>query len=196
MASALPDLAMMEDQNLFGMQDGAQPMRHHDAGSARHQLGDRALDLRLRLRIDRAGGLVEHQDLRIQRERAREAQELSLAHAQASAPLAEHVAVPGGQPLDEPVGAHAPRRFPARLRRHRSIEREIVQDVSREEEEILLHEADDRPEVGRRKLPDVHAVHRDPAAVGVVEPEEQIDDRRLSRPGVPHEGDRLARARR
>ena len=109
MAAALADLPVVHHQDLVRVEDGAEPVRDHQAGAARHQLRDRPLDLRLRLGVHRAGGLVEHQDRRIERERTGEAQELPLAHAQAPAPLAEPMPVPRREPLDEPVGAHPPR---------------------------------------------------------------------------------------
>ena len=48
-----------------------------------------------------------------------------------------------------------------------------------------------RAQLRRGELPDVHPVHRDPAAVRIVEPEQQVDDRGLPRPGVPDQRDRL-----
>src|SRR4051812_1477874 len=66
-ASPFPDLPVLHDQDLVRMQNGAQPMGYDDAGSPGHELGDGQLDLRLRLCIDRAGSLVQNQDVWVQR---------------------------------------------------------------------------------------------------------------------------------
>src|SRR5688500_9912515 len=105
MASALPDLPMLEYQNLVGMEDGAQTVRHDQAGSARHQLGNGTLDLTLGLCIDGAGCLIQNQDGGIQGQCPREAQKLALSDAKAAAAFPQPVAVPLWQPLDEPVGS-------------------------------------------------------------------------------------------
>ena len=62
MGAAFPYLPVMEHEDLIRMKNGAEAMRHNQAGAARHQLPQRRLDQCLGLRIDRAGGLVEHQD--------------------------------------------------------------------------------------------------------------------------------------
>ncbi len=96
------------------------------------------------------------------------------------------------QPLDEPVGPEPARRPPCRVRCDGRVEREVVQDVAREEKQVLLYEADDRAQVAGRELPDVDAVHRDAPPLRVVEPEQQAHDRGLPRPGVAHQRDRLS----
>ena len=115
-----------------------------------HELGNCHLDLPLRLGIHRAGGLVQHQDRRIQGERPGKAQQLTLPHAQAPPPLAQSVVVPRGEPFDEPVRPHPARSLSGRFRRNRGIERQVVLNVSGKQKEILLHEADQRPEVRGR----------------------------------------------
>ena len=104
MAAPLPDLPMLEHQNLVGVEDRAQAVSDHQAGPSAHQLGDRPLDLAFGLGIHRAGGLIEHQDRRIERERPGKAQQLSLPYAQTPASLPQSVVVPGRKAFDEPVG--------------------------------------------------------------------------------------------
>jgi len=138
MTPALPDLSVVQYQDLIGVKDRAEPVGDDDARPARHQLADRALNQRFGFRVHRAGGLIEHQDPGIEREGASEAQELALAHAQAPAPLAQAMGVGGRKSLDEPVRPHPLGRLARRLRRDRGVEGEVVQDVAGEEEEILL----------------------------------------------------------
>ncbi len=63
--SSLDDLSMMQDQNLVGAHDCAQPVRHGDRRPPLHQDGEGRLDLGLDLAVHRAGGLVEEQQVRI-----------------------------------------------------------------------------------------------------------------------------------
>ena len=50
----------------------------------------------------------------------------------------------------------------------------------------------DAPQLVERPLADVDAVHGDPAAADVVEPQQQVDDRRLARAGGADDADALA----
>src|SRR5262249_10347424 len=62
MAASFTDLAVMHDQNLVRVQDGAESVGHDDAGPSGHQLFDRSLDLGLRFGIHRTSGFVQHQN--------------------------------------------------------------------------------------------------------------------------------------
>ena len=53
------DLAVMQHEDLVGVDDGAESMRNGDRGPTAHELGHGLLDLGLDLRVDRAGGFVE-----------------------------------------------------------------------------------------------------------------------------------------
>jgi hypothetical protein len=159
----------------------------------RHELRYGSLNLPLRLGIYRAGGLIEHQDRGIQGERSGKAEQLTLPHAKTSAALPEAVAVSVGQTLDEPVRPNSAGGQPGGLGRDRRIQGKVVLNVSREKEEILLDEADQRSKVGGRELPDIDAIDQNSAPVRVVEAQQQIDDGGLPCSGVPNQRNRLAR---
>ena len=57
---------------------------------------------------------------------------------------------------------------------------------------VLEHHADPVAELGRVQVAQVGAVPQDPAAIGVVEPAQQLDQRALAGAVVPDERDRLA----
>lgn len=52
MGALFPELAMVKHQDLVGVEDRAQPVRHHQAGPTGHEFADRSLNQRLRLGID------------------------------------------------------------------------------------------------------------------------------------------------
>ncbi len=65
MRAALDHFTMVDDQDLVGVADSAQPVGDDEAGAARHQTQHGCLDLFLRARVDAAGHLVQDQDARI-----------------------------------------------------------------------------------------------------------------------------------
>jgi hypothetical protein len=125
-------LAVLEHQNLVGVEDSAQPVRHYQTGTPGHQLRYGSLDLTLGLGIDGARGLIENQDSGIQRQGSGEAQELPLSHAETAPALSQAVPVSFGQPFDEAVGSHPASGKTGRFRLNSGIESEVVLDVAHE----------------------------------------------------------------
>src|SRR5439155_17977132 len=77
--------------------------------------------------------------------------------------------------------------------RVRPPERDVLGDCAREQEPLLR---DDPELVTERRLRDftqVDAVERDPSVAWVVEPGQQLRDRRLAGTGVADQGDRRSR---
>ena len=68
-----------------------------------------------------------------------------------------------------------------------------MKNVSYKEEEVLLDESDDRPEIGGGQVSDIHAIDQNPAPVRVVEAKQQVDDGGLAGTSVSHQGDGLTR---
>ena len=58
---------------------------------------------------------------------------------------------------------------------------------------LLWHDGHSAADVGRIGLAQIHAVDAHRATDGVVEAQQQLEQRRLARPGRPHEGQFLAR---
>src|SRR4051812_6091106 len=63
--AAFGDPAAIEHDDLVGVDDGGEAMGDHDGGAAAAHLFQRALDLLLGAGVERAGRLVEQQDVRI-----------------------------------------------------------------------------------------------------------------------------------
>ena len=55
----------------------------------------------------------------------------------------------------------------------------VARDVAREKEDVLLHVSNQRPELVDRHVANVDAVHGDPAALRIVEAQQQIHNRGL-----------------
>ena len=81
------------------------PMGDGDRRAALDQVVERFLDLALGLGVDRAGGLVEDQDPRVDQQGAGDRNPLPLAARKRLAPLADQRVVAVGQTQDELVGA-------------------------------------------------------------------------------------------
>ena len=58
---------------------------------------------------------------------------------------------------------------------------------------VLLHVADERAQLVDGDVANVDAVDEDPPALRIIEPEQQIDDRRLAGPGVADQRERFTR---
>ena len=76
MGAAFRDAAVFDHQDLVRADDGRQAMRHHQHGLLTHDLGQGALDQRLRLGIERRRRFVENQDRRLRQERTGDRDEL------------------------------------------------------------------------------------------------------------------------
>src|SRR5690606_26791771 len=70
---------------------------------------------------------------------------------------------------------------------------DVLADGLVEEVDVLAHEGEAGPPRGAVELGEGAAVHRDRALGGVVEPEEEVDERGLPRPRRTHDGRGLAR---
>src|SRR6266851_8119685 len=82
MTAALGDAAAIEHDDLVGVDDGGEPMRDHHGGAAAAHLFQRALDLLLGAGVERAGRLVEQEDMRVLEDRAGDRHTLLLAARQ------------------------------------------------------------------------------------------------------------------
>ena len=109
-----------------------------------------------------------------------------------SASLPQSVVVSGREAFDEPVSPYPASCLPGCLGQDRSIESQVVLNVPGEQKEVLLHEPDQRPEIGSGELSDVQTIDQDPAPVRVVEAQQEIDDGRLTGSSAADQSDRLA----
>ena len=76
-------------------------------------------------------------------------------------------------------------------RRLRATVGDVVADRPVEQNRLLKHETDLRAQGRQRVVSDVFAVDADAAAVGIVEPGDEANQRGLPRTGGPHQGNHL-----
>src|SRR5580704_8170030 len=107
-AAALDDAAAVEHDDLVGMDDGREPVRDHNRGAAAAHLLQRALDLLLGAGVERAGRLVEQQDVRVLEDGAGDRHPLLLAARELQPALAHGRLVALRQRHDEVVDARQP----------------------------------------------------------------------------------------
>ena len=163
----------------------------------RHQHVQRVADQELGLGVDARRRLVEDQDARVERQRARERQQLLLADRERRAALGDRRVVAVRQALDERVGVDGRRGapdlrssvMPASPSRMLSA---IVPENRWTSCSTRLKSPRSSCEI---QLADVDAVDENPPALHVVEPQQQVDERRLARARGADDADALARAR-
>ena len=194
MVAAFHDMPPIHYNDQVRIADGGQPVRDHEAGPSRCKAGKSPLDLHFGIGIDVAGGFVQDQHGRVRQHHAGDGEKLLLAFGNASAVRRDPGVVAVFQPSDEPVGARLLRRRDDFF--HRGVRLrigDIVPYAAVEKPGVLK----DHAELGAQVVPgqpaDVDAVDPDAAAVSVVEPHQQVDERRFPRPRFSHDGDAAAR---
>ncbi|MPL60848.1 hypothetical protein SDC9_06410 [bioreactor metagenome] len=200
MAALFDDAAAVEHDDAVHLGDGRQPVRDGKHGLALHHPGQRLLDLRLDLAVERRGRLVQHQDRRVLEEGAGERDALPLPAREPHAAFAKRrviaaVALEIDEATDELVGL-------GRLRGgdHLGLGRvgAAVEDVLARravEHRGLLRDHADLPAQGfLRHRAQVVAVDAHRALLGVVKPQQQRDEGRFPRPRGADDADPLARA--
>ena len=195
MAAALGDPAAVEHDDLVGIDDGRQAMGDHQGGAAAAHLFQRALDLLLGAGVERAGRLVEQQDLRVLQDGARDRHPLLLAARQLQAAFADRRLVAQRQRHDEIVDARQPGGLLDFLAGASGpAVADVVEDRVVEQHGVLRHHADRRAQAVLRDVADVLAVDPYAAARHVVEAEQDARHRRLA--GAARADDRHGIARR
>ena len=194
MVALLEDAAVLHDEDPVGAADRGEPVRDDEARAPLHQFVERLLNQHFCARVDAGRRLVEDQHRRQAKHDARDAQQLLLPLAQA---LVRHNGVK--------LLRHAADEFPAvgLLRRADDL---LVGRVRFAEGDVLAHCAVAEPRLLKdhavaaaqgspRHVTNILPVDRDRAAVGVVKPHQQIDQRRLAAARRPDDGGLRTRLR-
>ena len=190
-------LAVVDDDNLVGLGDRRNALRHNDHRRVRGDLAQRGADPRVGVDVERGERVVEQVDRRPADHRARDRQPLPLPAGEVDAALRDPHLQPVGVGADEVVGRRHPQRLP-----HLVVGRvglavaQVVGDRAGEQVAPLRHQADRRPQLLGVVVADVDAVDEHRAAGDVVQPADQRDQRRLARTGRPDDGRGGARSRR
>jgi hypothetical protein len=193
MGAAFAHLAMVQHEDLIGIDDCTQSVGDGDRRTAAHQLLQRFVDLRFDLAVDGARRLVEDEQRRIGGDCPGKREQLALADADRRAALTEHLMVPVGQTPHDAIGADARRRRVDFVVADRIGEADVGQYVAGKKKDVLLDVTDERAQLGERNLPRIDTVHENASLLRIVEPQQQIDDRRLPCTSMADERERSSR---
>ena len=155
----------------------------------------RLLDLHLGAGVDRAGRLVEDEDRRLGEEGAGDRQQLLLAGADVVALLVDQRVVAVGQRVHEAVDVASPCAAAriSLLGGAGLAVGDVVADRAAEQPRVLQHHADAATAArGGASIAMSRPSSVMRAAVELVEPHDQVDERRLAGAGRPDDGDGLA----
>ena len=195
MRAALDDGAILHHENLVGITDRGQAVRHDKRRPARLQPRQRGLDLLLGIGIKRRRGLVEKQDGRVLQHRAGNRDALALTTREAVAHGANPRVIAVIKRHDEFMRRRrAGRRLDIRARRLGAAKADIGGDRIIEQHGILTDQRQVAAQAGKRHLGYIGAVDRDRPGGSVEEAWQQIDHRTLAGTAWPDKRHDLARA--
>ena len=192
--AALGDPAVRQHEDLVGVLDGRDAVRDEDRGAPARDRAQAVQDLRFRVRVHRRENVVEDQDARPLGNGACQRGALLLAAGEGHATLADdrvvalgkahHVLVELGDlaGIVEVVLGQLVRVAKANVGAQRHGE----------QERLLRRVADRLAERRERVRPHIAAVDQYLSRGDVEEPRDQVDERRLARPGGAHDGQRRA----
>src|SRR3954470_10924626 len=191
----LDDFPALEHVDPVGMHHRRKPVRDQDgyhftrAGDLAH----RATDLLLGERVQRRRRFVEHEEMRIPQQRPRDRETLLLAARHLHSALADD----GVETLVRARQQGVRRRLAQHLeaffvRGMRIDELEILADGAREELRILGYKPNSLAQPVEVDVVARHSVVENLTLLRRIEPDEELDQRRLARARRPDERDRLA----
>ena len=176
-----------------GIEHRRQPVGDDERGAAARQPVEGAADRRLALGVERRGRLVEQEDGRVAQDGAGDRQPLALAAGKLAGRGHDLGVVALRQRADEAVGGGgAGGRLDLLADGVLAAEADVARDAAREQHQLL---ADHRDLVAQRRegqRAQVAAVEQDAAGGRVVEPRQQVEERRLAGAGAADEGDAAA----
>lgn len=171
--ASLDDRALLEHDDLVGVDDGREAMRDDERRAALGDLVQGRLNAMLGLGVERRRGLVEHHDGRVLEDRARDSDALLLAATEAQSAFADLGLVSVGKAQDKVVDLRHTRSFV-----HFFVGRidaavlDVVRDRIVEEHRVLRNDADTTTQRGLRHGSNIDIVDRDATRNYGVEAEE------------------------
>src|SRR5258708_7795280 len=192
MRALLANFAMVQHDDVVGALYSRETVSDHERGAAAHHAFNRLLNQLLGLGIDRTRRFLQNQQRWIKSQRARERNQLLLAHRKSGATLAHFRFVRVRQTLNETIGAHF-RGRPAHpfVRDVFAAQTDVAGDRAAEKENLLQDHREILAQRLQIPVAHIHAVQQNPTLLHVVETHQQIGDRGLAGTGVPDERDGL-----
>ncbi len=176
-AALLDDSALLEDDDLVGVADGAEAVGDDEAGSSAPQFGEGGLDEGFTFCVEVAGGFVEDEDPGIGEESTSDGEPLALSAAEPDASFSDDGVVAlfecgdegigvGGACGGEDLGAGG---VSSRVG-------DVVGDGAVEQEDVLLDDAEVCAVFGDGEIAEVDAVDEDATVGGVVEASDEVGE--------------------
>ena len=163
-------------------------MRDGDDSAALRERFERALDVPLALRVERACGLVEKEDRRVFQQRPSDGDALLLATRQHAALVADHCVVAVRLREDELVRERLPRRFINLLRRRvEPAVLDVFENAFVKQKRVLRDDRDVFAQRLLRHLAKVVSVDADDATRRIVETQNQREHRAFARAALADE---------
>ena len=185
--------AMVENDDLVGVHDGADALGDDDAGRVGKFFGDAATDRFVGLVVEGREGVIKDEDLRFGSDGPGDAKALLLAAGEVAAALGDFGIIAVALAHDEAIGIGDFGGPADVLEGHvRILEGDVLFDVALEEESALRGIADAVAEVFLQDILDVDAVDEDFAAGAIGHTGNHVDDGGLARARRADEGDGLA----
>ena len=194
MGAALCDHALVEHDDLVGIDDGGEAVGDHHGGAVARDLLQRHLDFLFGEGVERRSGLVEDEDGRPFENGTGDGNALLLAARELEAAFTHHRVVALRQRHHEVVDlGKAGRLFDLGIAGAGTAIGDVVADGVVEEHGILRHHAECTAQAFLGHALDVLPVDADAARGDIVETEDEARDRRLAGPRGSDDRHRLAR---
>src|SRR3569833_4009511 len=193
MRAALDDAAVVHYENLIGFDDGGEAMGDDERGVIGRDIAKLGQYRLLRFRIQRRGRLVEDQDARIFVYHPRDRHALLLAARELEAARTDLRLVALRQRFNDVVDVGHLRGAEHCLARGVRLRvANVVVERGVEQDRVLRHDADGGAQALLRDVADVLAVDQYPAAVHVIEAEQQAGEGGFAGAAVAHHRDLVA----
>ena len=193
MGAEFYDTSLVEDGDQVGVADGGNAVGDEDGGASAHDFAEVVEDFVFGVGVDAGEGVVEDEDAWAAEQGAGDGGALLLASGEGDAAFADRRVVAFGEAFDVlgDVGGFGGGFDVVKLRLAvflRYAEGDVFADGVAEEECLLRDEADVPAQRVEREFADGVAVDEDGAGLGVVDPRDQIDERRFAGAGGADDG--------
>src|SRR5579883_1628200 len=161
----LDNAAIVENEDLVGVDDGREAMGDDERGAVRGNLVEARLDLALGLSVECRGRLVENEDARSLEDDPRDGDALLFAARELQAAFADHAAIAVGKRGDEGMDARmACRLLDLGVGGARTAIGDVVAHGVVEQDGVLRHDANGAAETMLRHLAQILTIDADGAA--------------------------------
>ena len=189
---AQPDgFSVVQHQNLIRRENRRRALRHDEHRRMIIESANGKAQIQIRRLVERGRAVVQHENLRLAHQCARNRQPLALTAGKVSAVLLDHCVQTALRLYDVVRLRHGNRLVQFRVRRVGLAPAKVVANRAVEQNRLLHHEADLASQRRLVLIAHIHAVDIDRARRRVIESRNQPDDAALAGAGAADDADRL-----